>query len=82
MPRCSGGFSGQAGFGDIFDSVFGDIWGGRVALEPIEEATSYNLELSLEEAVFGAEVKIRVPTLVEVLFVTELARDREASGDL
>ena len=62
-----GGFSGQAGFGDIFDSVFGDIFGGGRGGARAHRGSdlSYNLELSLEEAVFGTDVKIRVPNLVE-----------------
>lgn len=61
----AGGFSG--GFGDIFDSVFGDIFGGgaRAGKRVYRGADlRYDLELSLEEAVSGNTVKIRVPTLV------------------
>lgn len=62
-----GGFrGGTAGFGDIFDDIFGDIFGGgRRSAERAYRGSDlqYNLELSLEEAVFGTEVKIRVPTL-------------------
>ncbi len=61
------GFSGQAGFGDIFDSVFGDIFGsGRGGGRAHRGSDlSYDLDLTLEEAVFGTDVKIRVPKLVE-----------------
>jgi molecular chaperone DnaJ len=60
-----GGFRG--GFGDIFDDIFGDIFGGgRGGQRGYRGADlQYNLELSLEEAVFGTEAKIRVPTLVQ-----------------
>ena len=63
-----GGFRGGAGagFGDIFDDIFGDIFGGgRRGGERAYRGSDlqYNLELGLEEAVFGTEVKIRVPTL-------------------
>ncbi|MEQ8231865.1 MAG: molecular chaperone DnaJ, partial [Gammaproteobacteria bacterium] len=64
-----GGFGGgAAGFGDIFDSVFGDIFGagGRGGTRAYRGADlRYDLEMSLEEAVSGTEVKIRVPTLVD-----------------
>ncbi len=61
-----GGFGGGAGFGDIFDSVFGDIFGGgRGGSRAYRGADlRYDLEMTLEEAVAGSEVKIRVPTLV------------------
>ena len=61
-----GGFSGD--FGDIFGDVFGDIFGGgrRGGRSRAYRGSDlrYNLELSLEEAVFGTEVTIQVPTLV------------------
>ena len=64
-----GGFGGGgAGFSDIFDSVFGDIFGGgaRGGNRVYRGADlRYDLEMSLEEAVRGSEVKIRIPTLVE-----------------
>ncbi|MCP5201644.1 MAG: molecular chaperone DnaJ [Gammaproteobacteria bacterium] len=64
-----GGFGGgPSGFGDIFDSVFGDIFGagGRGGTRAYRGADlRYDLEMSLEEAVSGTEVKIRIPTLVE-----------------
>lgn len=58
-----------AGFGDIFDSVFGDIFGagggGRGGNRVYRGADlRYNLELSLEDAVAGTTVKIRVPKMV------------------
>lgn len=58
--RHAGGFSG---FGDIFDSVFGDIFGaaGRTEQNFRGADLRYDLELTLEEAVNGATVKIRVP---------------------
>ncbi|MSR15841.1 MAG: molecular chaperone DnaJ [Gammaproteobacteria bacterium] len=63
----AGGASGGAGFSDIFDSVFGDIFGagGRQGNRAYRGSDlRYDLELSLEEAVRGTEVKIRIPTLV------------------
>lgn len=66
----AGGFGGPGGgasFSDIFDDIFGDIFsgnrgGGQRAYRGSD--LQYNLELTLEEAVFGTEVKIRVPTTV------------------
>lgn len=65
-----GGFGGGGGFGDIFGDVFGDIFGGmrgggRTGQGGYRGADlRYNLELTLEEAVFGTTAKIRVPTQV------------------
>ena len=56
-----------ASFADIFGDVFGDIFGagqrsrGNQAFHGSD--LRYNLELSLEEAVRGTEMRIRVPTL-------------------
>ncbi|GMR19535.1 MAG: molecular chaperone DnaJ [Gammaproteobacteria bacterium] len=64
----AGDFHGGAGgFGDIFGDVFGDIFGGgRGGGSRAYRGADlrYSLELSLENAVKGAEVKIRVPTQV------------------
>ena len=67
-----GGFGAGAGasFSDIFGDVFGDIFGGgggggRDGKRVYRGADlRYNLELSLEDAVRGTTVKIRVPTYV------------------
>jgi molecular chaperone DnaJ len=64
-----GGRSGAGGFEDVFGDVFGDIFGGGGGRRGGQRAhrgsdLQYNLELTLEEAVFGTEVKIRVPTQV------------------
>jgi len=61
--------AGAGGFEDIFGDVFGDIFGGGRRGGGGSRAQrgsdlQYNLELSLEDAVFGTEVKIHVPTLV------------------
>ena len=64
----AGGGAGAAGFGDIFDSVFGDIFGGggRSGERVYRGADlRYELSLTLEEAVAGTTVKIRVPKHVE-----------------
>jgi len=64
-----GGFgAGGASFSDIFGDVFGDIFGAaggqRARGGPQRGADlRYNLEIDLEDAVHGATIKIRVPTL-------------------
>ncbi len=63
------GAGAGGGFEDIFGDVFGDIFGGGGAGRRSSHVhrgsdLQYNLELSLEQAVFGAEIKIRVPTMV------------------
>jgi len=60
----AGGFQGN--FSDIFGDVFGDIFGGgRARGGPRRGADlRYTLEIGLEDAVKGATVNIRVPTLV------------------
>ena len=71
MGGGAGGFhGGGADFGDIFGDVFGDIFGGgrrggggRSSVQRGADLR-YNLDLSLEEAVAGTEVKIKVPTMV------------------
>ena len=62
------GFGG-AGFRDIFDEVFGDIFGGsggRGGGQRVYRGADlrYELELTLEEAVFGSNSTIRLPTRV------------------
>ncbi len=62
----SGG--GGAGFRDIFDEMFGDIFGsgGRGGSRVYRGADlRYDLELSLEEAVAGTTASIRIPTTEE-----------------
>lgn len=64
----AGGFGGAGSFNDIFDTVFGDIFGGggRGGARVYRGADlAYDLELTLEEAVFGKTVQIEVPALVE-----------------
>lgn len=64
-----GGFGGGGGnFSDIFGDVFGDIFGGGGGRGGQQRSSRgadlrYTLELDLEEAVRGAKVQIRVPTL-------------------
>jgi molecular chaperone DnaJ len=63
---------GGGGFSDIFGDVFGDIFGGggRGGGRRVHRGADlrYDLSLSLEEAVAGKEVKIRIPTTVECQF--------------
>ena len=64
-----GGFGGGADFGDIFGDVFGDIFGGGRGRGGQSRARRgsdlrYNLELSLEDAVKGKTLEIKVPTYV------------------
>ncbi len=69
-----GGGGGQAGsgnFSDIFDDVFGDIFGGaRGAGGGQNQAyrgadLRYDLDLTLEDAVQGTTVKVRLPTKIQ-----------------
>ena len=76
----SQGFGGAGDFGggsfsDIFGDVFGDIFddgggGPRGGGRRVQRGADlrYDLSLSLEEAVAGKEVKIRIPTQVECQF--------------
>lgn len=66
-PSMGGGAGfGGANFSDIFGDVFGDIFGGGRGRGGAQRGSDlrYNLEITLEEAVSGTEVKIAVPTLV------------------
>lgn len=67
------GFSGgESPFGDIFEDIFGDMFGGARRQGgrrggPVPERGAdlrYSMELSLEDAVFGKQVSIQVPTYV------------------
>lgn len=59
-----GGFGG-GGFGDAFGDIFGDIFGGGFGghrgPQPGQDL-QYELEVSLEDAVAGTTVDIRIPT--------------------
>jgi len=60
-----GGHGGPGNFSDVFGDVFGDIFGGqRGGGQRVNRGADlrYNLELTLEKAVAGTTVKIRVPT--------------------
>ena len=66
----AGAGAAGAGFGDIFDTVFGDIFGGAGGGgrggERVYRGADlrYDMELSLEDAVSGSTIKIRVPKMV------------------
>lgn len=61
----SGG-AGGADFGDIFGDIFGNIFGGRGGQTQRRGSDlRYVMELDLQEAVFGIEKQIDVPTLLD-----------------
>ena len=63
------GFNPGEAFGDIFGDVFGDIFGGgrRGGRSQVYRGADlrYELELDLNQAVFGASIEIDVPKLSE-----------------
>ena len=64
------GGGGGAGFRDMFDEVFGDIFGGRGGGGGGSRVyrgadLRFELEVSLEEAVFGTTAKIDVPSRIK-----------------
>ena len=68
-PNRGGGGQGFGGadFGDVFGDVFGDIFGGggggrRQSRAQRGSDLRYNLEMTLEDAVRGKELEIKVPT--------------------
>ncbi len=67
-PGGRGGPEGFGGFADAFGDIFGEIFGqqgrgGRGNGMFRGADLRYNLELSLEDAARGAEVKIRIPAM-------------------
>lgn len=59
------GYSNATDFSDIFGDVFGDIFGGRHQKEEVRGSDlQYDLEINLEEAVFGSLKNISIPTLI------------------
>jgi molecular chaperone DnaJ len=64
----AGGFSAGEAFGDIFGEMFGDIFsGGTRGRSQVFRGADlrYELELDLEQAVFGTESEIKIPSLSE-----------------
>ena len=61
-----GGF-GAGGFSDAFGGIFDEIFGGgqRGGRSNVYRGADlrYNLEITLEQAAFGTETKIRIPTM-------------------
>jgi len=68
-PQAGMGGGGGGGFGDafggIFDEIFGGGRGGGGGRSSVYRGADlrYNLEISLEQAAFGTETKIRIPTM-------------------
>jgi len=67
-----GGAAGAGNFSDVFGDVFGDIFGGgggggRGGGSQMYRGADlqYNLDLSLEDAAKGTEVKLKIPTKIE-----------------
>jgi molecular chaperone DnaJ len=63
-----GGFSAGEAFGDIFGEMFGDIFsGGQRGRSQVFRGADlrYELELDLEQAVFGTATEIKIPSLAE-----------------
>ena len=71
VDQSVGGGGSTGGFRDIFDEVFGDIFGGRGGGggggSRVYRGADlrFELELSLEEAVFGTTAKIDVPSRIK-----------------
>lgn len=66
----AGGGSGGQDFGDLFGEVFGDIFGGGGRRGGRSTAfrgadLRYGLELELPQAVFGHDMQIEIPKLME-----------------
>ncbi|MCA0425058.1 MAG: molecular chaperone DnaJ [Proteobacteria bacterium] len=62
-----GGAGGFAGMGDIFEDLFGEVFGGGRRSSGGRERGAdlrYNLEITLEEAFHGKNATIKVPTSI------------------
>jgi molecular chaperone DnaJ len=75
VDQASAAGAAQAGnFHDIFGDIFGEFFGGgggggsgrggRQAAQPRGSDLQYNLEMSLEDAIKGSEVEIKIRTFV------------------
>lgn len=67
-PQAGGGGGSYGGFSDAFGGIFDEIFGnarsgGRNSNVYRGADLRYNLEISLEQAAFGTETKIRIPTM-------------------
>ncbi len=59
-----GGFNFSGGFEDIFGDIFGEFFGAGTSRRRTQsrgEDLRYNLNLTFEEAAFGAEKKVKIP---------------------
>ena len=60
-----GGYSAGGSFNDIFGDVFGDIFGGGGRSQTRRGSDlEYQIELSLEDAISGKEVKMKIPSTI------------------
>src|SRR6185369_6160311 len=67
MRGAAGGAEGFGGFAEAFGDIFGDIFGqqrgGRAGRQVYRGSDlSYAMEITLEEAAFGKEAQIRIPS--------------------
>lgn len=79
-----GGFGDfTTGFGDIFGNIFSDFFGdftGRRRARPTKgHDLRYDLEVALEEAVFGTQKKLNIPRL-ETCHVCDGTRSKPGKG--
>jgi len=60
-----GGFEGfdfgRGGMGDVFGDIFEDFFGGGRSRTQRGSDLQYNLDLSFEEAIYGKDVKLKIP---------------------
>jgi len=63
-PSMAGG-GGAQGFSETFGDIFGDIFDGHRGRSNVYRGADlrYNMEISLEQAARGTEIKIRIPTM-------------------
>ena len=60
-----GGYSAGGSFNDIFGDVFGDIFGGGGRSQTRRGSDlEYQIELSLEDAISGKKVKMKIPSTI------------------
>jgi len=72
----------SATFSAIFSAARDDAGGGTRSRAQRGADLRYNLDLTLEEAVSGTDVKIRVPTYVRAKPVANRGEKRQQPGDL
>lgn len=60
-----GGFEGfdfgRGGMGDVFGDIFEDFFGGGRSRTERGSDLQYNLDLTFEEAIYGKDVKLKIP---------------------